>query len=186
MALADESTSLPPNDEDVVTTRAVHLPGTWNPLIRSGWLMAKKKVLARLLQFHLVAWGGTLVNLGVMWLLKGRLNVHVILAGALGIETAIVHNFTWHYFFTWRDRVDRTAKDYFLRLVRYNLVTASIDFVVNLGILWALTTYAGVHYLVAHLAGMLAGPVFKFFANEFLIFRRGKDEESREEGKACD
>ena len=102
--------------------------------------MMRKKVYARLLRFQFVAWGGTLVNLGVLWLLKGRLKVPLLLAGALAIETAIVHNFTWHYFFTWKDRVDRNVKDFVLRLARYNLVTASIDLVVNLGILWALTT----------------------------------------------
>ena len=148
--------------------------------------MIKKKAFARLLQFQLVAWGGTLVNLGVLWLLKGALNVPLVAAGALAIETAIIHNFTWNYFVTWKDRVDRTVKDCLLRLVQYNLVTASIDFVVNLGTLWALVTFAGVHYLIADLFGMLAGPLFKYFANEFLIFRRGKDGERPEKSKARD
>ena len=139
----------------------------------NGWGTMNSKVFARALQFQLFAWLGTIVNLGVLWLLKGVLNVPLVAAGAAAIETAIIHNFTWCYFVTWKDRVDRTVKDYFLRLVRYNLVTASIDFVVNLGTLWALTTFAGVHYLLANLLGMLAGPLFKFLANEFLIFKRG-------------
>ena len=68
----------------------------------------------------------------------------------------------------------RDYPDYFRRLIRYNLVTASIDFTVNLGVLWVLAAFAGVHYLVADLAGMLAGPFFKFLANEFLIFGKEK------------
>ena len=44
----------------------------------------------------------------------------------------------------------------------------------NLGVLWVLAAFAGVHYLVADLAGMLAGPFFKFLANEFLIFGKEK------------
>ena len=154
---------------------AVHRPGTWDPPPRSGWEVTKKKVFARVLRFQLVAWGGTLVNLGVLWLLKGGLKIPLLPAGALAIETAIIHNFTWHYFVTWKDRVHGTAMDYFLRLVRYNLVTASVDFAVNLGTLWALVTFAGVHYLVAALFGMLAGPLFKYFANEFFIFRRARN-----------
>ncbi len=65
----------------------------------------------------------------------------------------------------------RTVSDYFQRLLQYNLVTASIDFIVNLTVLWALTKYLDMHYLIANILGMLGGPVLKFVANEFLIFR---------------
>jgi putative flippase GtrA len=146
--------------------------------------MARRRVLARLLRFQLVAWGGTLVNLGVLWLLHGRLGVPLVAAGAAAIETAIIHNFTWHYLFTWRDRVDGSAADYICRLLRYNLVTASIDFTVNLGVLWGLVRFAGVHYLLADLAGMVAGPVVKFLANEFLVFRKAQDGQRAATGDA--
>lgn len=136
--------------------------------------MAWKKTGSRILRFQLVAWGGTLVNLLVLWLTKGVLGIPLLPAGALAIEVAIVHNFTWHYFFTWRERVGRNLPDYGRRLFQYNLVTASIDFTVNLGVLWILAAFAGVHYLVADLAGMLAGPFFKFLANEFFIFGKEK------------
>jgi putative flippase GtrA len=149
--------------------------------------MAGRQVFARALRFQLVAWGGTLVNLGVLWLLRGRLGVPLVLAGAAAIETAIVHNFTWHYFITWKDRVDRNARDYFRRLLHYNLVTASIDFVVNLGTLWGLVRFAGVNYLLADLAGMVAGPGVKFLANEFLVFRKaGGDDERAAQGETRD
>jgi len=109
--------------------------------------------------------------MGTLWVLKGLLDVPLMIAGACAIELAIIHNFTWHYFLTWRERVPHTVRDYCLRLVKYNLVTASIDFVVNLTVLYVLTKYFGVYYLVANIIGMLAGPILKFLANEFLIFR---------------
>ena len=148
--------------------------------------MSGKQVLGKVMRFQLVAWGGTLVNLGILWLLRGRLGMPLVPAGAAAIEAAIVHNFTWHYFVTWRDRVQRSRRDYFVRLLRYNLVTASIDFVLNLGILWGLVRFARVHYLLADLAGMLAGPVVKFFANEFLVFRKAADDERTTQGEARD
>ena len=148
--------------------------------------MKTKRIHTRIIQFQVVAWGGTLVNLGVLWLTKGVLGVPLIPAGILAIETAIIHNFTWHYFITWKERVAGTPRDYFARLVRYNLITASIDFTVNLGILWGLTTFAGVHYLIADILGMLAGPFFKFLTNEFLIFKRERHGEWREKSEARD
>jgi putative flippase GtrA len=128
--------------------------------------------IRRVLKFQLVAWVGTLINMGTLWLLKGQLKVPLAVAGACAIELAIIHNFTWHYFVTWQERVARTALDYFVRLVKYNAVTASIDFVCNLTLLVVLTKYAGLNYLVANLLGMLGGPVLKFLANEFVVFRK--------------
>jgi len=125
----------------------------------------------RIITFQLVAWLGTAINITVLWLLKGVLDVPLLIAGACAIEIAIVHNFTWHYFVTWKGRVSGGLRDYFIRLFHYNIVTASIDFVVNLGTLWVLTTFFGIHYLIADLLGKLAGPLFKYFANEFVIFR---------------
>ncbi|RKZ32893.1 hypothetical protein DRQ33_05080, partial [bacterium] len=43
-----------------------------------------------------------------------------------------------------------------------------------------LTTYTGIHYLIADLIGMSAGPVFKFLSNEFIIFKKEKKDETRE------
>jgi len=110
--------------------------------------------------------------MGSLWLLKGKLNISLVVAGACAIELAIIHNFTWYYFLTWRERVARTARDYLIRLAKYNMVTASIDFVCNLSLLVVLTKYLRFHYLMANILGMLAGPVLKYFANEYLIFRR--------------
>lgn len=131
----------------------------------------KQISLRRVITFQLVAWLGTALNVSILYLLKGKLGVPLLIAGAIAIEAAIIHNFTWHYLYTWKGRVEGNFKDYLKRLFNYNIVTASIDFVVNLGTLWVLTTYFGIHYLIADLLGKLAGPLFKYFANEFLIFR---------------
>ena len=134
----------------------------WGKIKAIGW--------RKLISYHLISWVGTLVNLGVMWLTHGVLKVPLMIAGVIAIEVAIIHNFTGHYFITWKHRVKHTLKDYLLLLFKYNLVTASIDFVVNLGILWTLTHFLGVHYLIANVTGQILGPVFKLLANEFLVF----------------
>jgi putative flippase GtrA len=128
--------------------------------------------IRRILKFQMVAWIGTLINQGVLWLLKGQFEIPIAIASACAIELAIIHNFTWHYFVTWRERVSGTFGDYFIRLLKYNTVTASIDFVCNLSVLLILTHYTNLHYLLANPLGMLAGPIFKFLANEFIIFRK--------------
>jgi putative flippase GtrA len=126
--------------------------------------------LRKVIRFQAIAWLGSLVNLGVLWLMHGKLKVPLMLAGVIAIEIAIIHNFTWNYFVTWKNRVLHSLPDFLSLALKYNIVTASIDFTVNLGILWSLTHYLKINYLIADLAGQLVGPIFKFLANEFLIF----------------
>ena len=134
----------------------------------------RKLYFGRIIKFQVIAWIGTVVNLGSLWLLHGNFHIPLAIAGACAIEIAIIHNFTWHYFLTWRYRVDNTKKDFLQRFLRYNLVTASIDALVNLGILCSLAHFLNVHYLFANILGMLPGPIFKFLSNEFIIFRKSK------------
>lgn len=130
--------------------------------------------LTSIIRFQLVAWLGTLVNLGTLWLLHGKFKIPVPIAGACAIEVAILHNFTWYYLRTWKDRVGHTPQGFVQRLWKYNLITAGIDFVVNLGLLWILTHFFHLHYLLADLLGMIASPFFKIFVNELIIFKKPK------------
>jgi len=139
----------------------------------------RKIYFERIIKFQVIAWIGTFVNLGSLWLLHGVFHVHLAIAGACSIEIAIIHNFTWHYFLTWRYRVENTKKDFLQRFLRYNLVTASIDALVNLGILYSLAYFLNVHYLFADILGMMPGPIFKFLSNEFIIFRKSKTYDKR-------
>ncbi|MBP7205504.1 MAG: GtrA family protein [Candidatus Cloacimonetes bacterium] len=140
--------------------------------------MKKSSIIAKLREIGLkkfiifqgVAWLGTLVHLGVLWLAHGVMDVPLMIAGFIAIEVAIIHNFTWHYFLTWKASITPSFKNFMLLLAKYNVVTASIDLVVNLGILWLLTKFLGVHYLVADIIGQLVGPFFKLLANEYLVF----------------
>lgn len=118
-----------------------------------------------------MGWGGVLINLVILWGLYEKLEWSLILSATLAIEASIIHNFTWYYFKTWRDRVSYTVRDYFSRLLRYNIITASIELVVKVGIIWILTQQIGLHYLLSDLISMLFGPIFKFTANELYIFK---------------
>ena len=127
--------------------------------------------IQRILKFQIFNWLGTLVNFAILGILHGVLDVAIPIAGACAIEIAIIHNYSWHYFITWRDRVRNTFIDFFEHLLEYNLIISSIDFIINLGILWFLTSFVGVHYLLANLLGMLGGPVFKYIFSDLVIFK---------------
>src|SRR2546428_11391195 len=58
----------------------------------------------RWLKFNFVGLIGIGVQLLVLALLKSGLHLNYLLATALAVETAVVHNFLWHERFTWGGR----------------------------------------------------------------------------------
>lgn len=69
--------------------------------------------LARWLKFNLVGGIGIAVQFAALYLLKAVLHFDYLVATAIAVEVAVLHNFVWHERFTWPDRtgVDRTGVD---------------------------------------------------------------------------
>jgi putative flippase GtrA len=132
----------------------------------------RKHTLMRIVRFQCVGLGGTLLNFSCLWLLHGMLHMHLLIAGAVAIELAIIHNFTWHYLQTWKNRVLGTYKDYCTRLFKYNMITAAVDLYLNLGILYLLATHMSLHYMAANLLAMSVGFLVKFILNDHIIFKK--------------
>ncbi len=138
-------------------------------------------LLLRGTKFNLVAWLGMLVNSGCLYLFKGILGVPLIPASLMSIEIAIVHNFIWHRHWTWGDRDGEHPPPFLKQLLIYNLMTGLVDLVANVTVLWLLTTFLDIYYLIANVAGMILGPFIKFWLNEKVIFKkRGKSGDPRQ------
>lgn len=128
--------------------------------------------LKRILKFQMFNWLGAVIYFAVLWFFHGKLHIHLLLVSAMGMELAIIHNFTWHYFITWNDRISYNFKDYFRRLLQYNFLTATVDLTLNLIVLSLLTEYFGIHYILSSLGAGLIAPFFKFVLNEIIIFNK--------------
>ncbi len=123
----------------------------------------------KILSFQWIAWLGTGVEVLVLFLLHHHFGLSKPVAGAIAIEVAILHNFTWYYVRTWSDEVRHTIPDFFRRMLEYNVYTALVDAFTNYFVYVGLI-YLGVHYIPAALAGKLLGPVGKYVVNEYLVF----------------
>ena len=65
------------------------------------------------------------------------LEVHYLLATAIAVEAAILHNFVWHAVWTWRDRPTHAA-ELVGRFVRFNSVSAAASILGNVAIVGVL------------------------------------------------
>ncbi len=130
----------------------------------------------RWLKFNAVGVIGFLVQLAVLWLLVSGLRMNYLLATALAVETAVLHNFVWHERYTWRDRTRAAQGGALGRLLRFNLTTGILSILGNLVMMRVLVGRLAMNYLAANVLTILACSLLNFAASHWLVFgSRGRD-----------
>ncbi len=106
----------------------------------------------RFVRFCLVGGSGVVVNMGMMWWLKGSGLLGTLRSGAVAVECAILNNFLWNERWTFRDRsaLRPRLRDRLWRLAHFNVICGA-GAVFHLAILWLLAIRLGWNYLVANL-----------------------------------
>ena len=112
----------------------------------------------RFIKFNLVGISGVLVNEG-LFLTLVYARVYLLRADAVAIEASILSNFFLNDYWTFRDR---RHGHFLVRLVKFNALMV-IGLVVNLGILYGLTTYLDVNYAVSNLFGIAAAFLLRYW-----------------------
>jgi len=128
-----------------------------------------RRLALRWLQFNTVGAIGIGVQLAALTALKGWLGLHYLLATALAVEIAVLHNFAWHHHWTWRER-RAGPRETLRRLLRFNLTTGALSIFSNLILMRLLAGWLGLHYLVANAIAIAATSVANFLLSEFLVF----------------
>jgi putative flippase GtrA len=127
---------------------------------------ARRQGLVRWMKFNAVGAIGICVQLGVLAGLRSGLGMNYLLATALAVETAVLHNFFWHERFTWADRqLGATAR----RLWKFNFTTGVFSLAGNV-ILTKLLVDAGAGYLAANASAIVLCSIVNFFVNDRVVF----------------
>lgn len=120
--------------------------------------------------FNVVGVMGVVIQLAVLSILKGQLGLHYILATALAVESAVLHNFVWHERWTWVDRTGVHRRGTFGRLARFNLSTGIVSIASNLGLMTFFVDGLDIHYLPANLLSIGACSLVQFFVSDRFVF----------------
>lgn len=118
----------------------------------------------RFIKFCLVGGLGTLVNTGLLWLLTEQFGFYYLLSSAFSIEAAVISNFLLNDRFTFADLRRESPSPFWVRMLKYNLVSLS-GLVINMAVLWLLTSAAGLYYLLSNLIGIAAATLWRFILN---------------------
>lgn len=121
----------------------------------------------RWLKFNAVGAIGIAVQLGALALFTSGLKINYLLATALSVEAAVLHNFIWHKLFTWADR--RTTNP-LARFFRFNLTTGAVSIAGNLLSMKLLVGVMGMSYLPANLLSIAACSLLNFVIADRAIF----------------
>lgn len=125
---------------------------------------------ARWMKFNLVGGVGIGVQLLMLWLLT-LCGVGYMLATALAVESAVLHNFVWHECFTWVDRRNGRVLQSAGRLLRFNLSTGAVSIVGNLLLVRMLVGQAYLRPILANMLAIAACSILNFIVSDRWVFR---------------
>ncbi len=133
-----------------------------------------RNTLVRWLKFNAVGGIGIAVQLVALALLVSVLRINYLVATAIAVEAAVLHNFVWHERFTWADRRSIGVTQAIGRLLRFNLTNGLISIVGNLLLMRLLAGQLHVPYLIANVLTIACCALLNFVAADRLVFAEGR------------
>jgi putative flippase GtrA len=124
----------------------------------------------RWLKFNAVGAAGIVVQLVVLTVLTSVLKIDYLIATALAVEAAVIHNYLWHERFTW---LDRATENSWVRFLKFNLSTGLFSIVGNVLLMRALVEGARLNYLVANIITIATCSIVNFVVSDLFVFEEG-------------
>ena len=141
-------------------------------LHRRGYLSRSTySILQRWLKFNFVGGIGIGVQFAALFVLKGMFHIDYLVATALAVEAAVMHNFIGHEQFTWSDRVHPSWCTSIPRFLRFNLTTGAVSMLGNLALMRVMVGEAHIHYLAANAIAIATCSIANFLVSDGWVFR---------------
>lgn len=125
----------------------------------------------RFIKFSAVGVIGIGVQLAMLSSLT-RCGVNYLLATALAVESAVLHNFCWHRHFTWEDRPGSGWRVAFARLLRFHVSNGAISLLGNLLMMRVLVGSVKLPAVFANLLSIAVCGSANFVAGDRWVFMR--------------
>ncbi len=124
-------------------------------------LKSFKQDFIRLIRFSTVGVIGAGINTGLLWLLTDLAGLFYLFSSAIAIEIAIIIQFILNDRWTFRENKTKDMKQFLERILKSNLWRSG-GLVVNIGILYLLTEYACVYYLISNIFGIVCAFIWNY------------------------
>jgi len=135
-------------------------------LLSLAW---RTKEIHRFVKFCIIGGIGTVVNIVLLYLLTEYYYVHYLISGAIGIEAGLLTNFIFNKVWTFKDMEVKGLKAIIWALVKDHIVRSG-GIILNLVILWLLTSVFGFYYLISQVIGILIAMIWNFGGNKWFTW----------------
>ena len=132
----------------------------------------------RFFKFNSIGVAGFVLQIASLALLL-RLGASYLVATALAVEIAVLHNFFWHERWTWRDR-PAAGRGRLARFWRFHALNGLISLVGNVLMMRLLVGAFELPPIPSNLIAVLTCALVNYFASDRLVFeKRGSKDEGR-------
>jgi dolichol-phosphate mannosyltransferase len=121
-------------------------------------------------KFSAVGSIGMAVHLGLLALFVKVFGMHYLLATALSVETAVLHNFVWHCLWTWADRPVARLSAIAATLLRFHLSNGFVSIAGNLFFMHLFVGVMASDPFVASLLSIAPCAVINFMVSDRWVF----------------
>jgi dolichol-phosphate mannosyltransferase len=125
----------------------------------------------KVFKFGIVGLTGIVVNMAILYYLTEYVGLFYLVSSLFAIELSILNNFFWNDLWTFRSTREHRLSSRWHRLIAFHGVSAG-GLVINLGILYFLTSVFGVYYLVSNFLGILVAFIWNFLLNRRVTWQR--------------
>lgn len=123
---------------------------------------------------------GTAIDTLVLWLFShfvfhGYIG-QVIISPVISFECAVMTNYVFSYFVTWKDRISQVStRSFFRRFVGYN-ATCTGTFILKMGILMLIQWLTKWDVVICNLLALCVSGVVNFLMDNFVVFKKKVEE----------
>ena len=123
----------------------------------------------RFLKFSAVGLSGVVVNFAILIFFTEIIGLYYVYSSLIAIETSVITNFLLNNAWTWNNQ--SYSYGFLSRFLRFNLVSI-IALFLNVIVLYSLTEYLGLWYIISNACGILAATLVNFSVNNLWTFKK--------------
>ena len=126
-----------------------------------------KKLIIQLVKFGVVGVIATVIDFGVLTLLKEVMHVDVLVASAISFSASVVVNYILSMIFVFKSSQDSKIKEFII------FVALSVGgLLLNQGIMWIGTEFISVYYLWVKVFATFFVPIYNFVTRKIFLEKK--------------
>jgi dolichol-phosphate mannosyltransferase len=130
----------------------------------------RKKTAEEAGKYALVSFTGALLNLAILYSLTEFVGVYYLIAAAIGTFIGGLNDFTLDKIWTFKETLKKRYFIEYLHFIGFGICTMTVGLIV----LYVLTEFLGIFYLISQILAMIVGGILHFIFNKLYTFKSEK------------